>query len=187
MRNLFVPDYMFADIYKITPEFLRSLGVRALVLDIDNTLVTYAVEEPTEAVIAWVRGMQEGGLSLSIASNNHEPRVAKFNEKLGLFTMCESGKPSRKAIRNACAHFGVKPSEVAVIGDQIFTDVLCASRAGAVAILVTPIPYDENLFFRFKRVCEKPFIRAYKRREQKKLNAKKAACAARKRSKDNSK
>lgn len=172
MKNLFVPDYMFDDIYAITPEFIKSLGVRALVLDIDNTLVTYAVEEPTEEVIAWVRGMQEAGLRLSIASNNHGPRVKKFNEKLGLFIMCESGKPSRKAVKNACAHFGVKPQECAVIGDQIFTDVLCASRAGAVAILVKPIPYNENLFFRFKRVCEKPFIRAYKRREAKK--AKKA-------------
>ena len=171
MRNLFIPDYMFADIYKITPEFIKSLGVRALVLDIDNTLVTYAVAEPTPEVIAWVRGMQESGLSLSIASNNHGPRVEKFNEKLGLYIMCESGKPSRKAVRNACAHFGVQPQEVAVIGDQIFTDVLCASRAGAVAILVTPIPYNENLFFRFKRVCEKPFIRAYRKREEKKLKA----------------
>jgi predicted HAD superfamily phosphohydrolase YqeG len=46
--------------------------------------------------------------------------------------------------------------------------VLCASRSGARSILVTPLPYDENLFFRFKRVCEKPFIRAYKRREARK-------------------
>ena len=172
MRNLFVPDYMFDNIYQITPEFMRSIGVRAVVLDIDNTLVTYAVEEPTEEVIAWVRKMQEGGLSLSIASNNHGPRVEKFNEKLGLFVMCESKKPSRKAVKQACAHFGTKPREVALIGDQIFTDVLCASRSGSVAILVTPIPYDENLFFRFKRVCEKPFIRAYKRREAKKLRNK---------------
>lgn len=169
MRNIFVPDFMFNNIYEITPEFIKSLGVRALVLDIDNTLVTYAVEEPTPEVIAWVNGMRESGLFVSIASNNHEERVAKFNEKLGIFIMCESAKPSRKAIKTACTHFGVTPKECAVIGDQIFTDVLCASRAGATAILVTPIPYDENLFFRFKRVCEKPFIRAYKRREAKKL------------------
>ena len=172
MKNLFVPDYMFDDIYQITPEFIKSLGVRALVLDIDNTLVTYAVEEPTQEVIEWVNNMRESGLMLSIASNNHEERVARFNEKLGLFIMCESKKPSRKAVKRASEHFGVKPSECAVIGDQIFTDVLCASRAGATAILVKPIPYNENLFFRFKRVCEKPFIRAYKRREAKRSGKK---------------
>ena len=180
MRNLFVPDYMFEDIYKITPEFIKSLGVSTVVLDIDNTLVTYAVAEPTPEVIAWVRGMQESGLSLCIASNNRGTRVQKFNEKLGLFYMCSSAKPSRRAVRNACKHFGVTPAEVAVIGDQIFTDVLCASRAGAVAILVTPIPYNENIFFRFKRVCEKPFIGAYKRREKATLHEKKKACAKKK-------
>ena len=172
MKNYFVPDFMFQGFWDITPEFIRALGVRAIVLDIDNTLVTYGMAEPTDEVIAWVHGMQEAGLLLSIASNNHEPRVAKFNEKLGLFTMCESKKPSRKAVKNACAHFGVKPYECVVIGDQIFTDVLCASRSGARSILVTPLPYDENLFFRFKRVCEKPFIRAYKRREARKSKRK---------------
>ena len=172
MKNYFVPDFMFQGFWDITPEFIRALGVRAIVLDIDNTLVTYGMAEPTEQVIEWVKGMKDAGLLLSIASNNHEPRVAKFNEKLGLFTMCESKKPSRKAVKNACAHFGVKPYECVVIGDQIFTDVLCASRSGARSILVTPLPYDENLFFRFKRVCEKPFIRAYKRREARKSKRK---------------
>lgn len=167
MKNYFIPNHMFESIYDITPEFISSLGVRAVVLDIDNTLVTYGMAEPTEEVIAWVKKMQENGLLLSIASNNHAPRVEKFNERLGLFTMCESGKPSTKAVKAACAHFGTEPRECAVIGDQIFTDVLCASRSGAVSILVKPIPYPENLFFKFKRVCEKPFIRAYKRREAK--------------------
>lgn len=167
MKNYFIPNHMFESIYDITPEFISSLGVRTVVLDIDNTLVTYGMAEPTEEVIAWVKKMQENGLLLSIASNNHAPRVEKFNEKLGLFTMCESGKPSTKAVKAACAHFGTEPRECAVIGDQIFTDVLCASRSGAVSILVKPIPYPENLFFKFKRVCEKPFIRAYKRREAK--------------------
>ncbi len=167
MKNYFIPDYMFESVYNVTPEFLISLGVRAVVLDIDNTLVTYGMAEPTEEVIAWVQKLQGAGLLLSIASNNHAPRVEKFNEKLGLFTMCESGKPSRHAVKTACAHFGVTARECAVIGDQIFTDVLCASRSGAVSILVKPLPYNENLFFKFKRACEKPFIRSYKRREAK--------------------
>lgn len=172
MKNYFIPDYMFESIYKITPEFIKSLGVRAIVLDIDNTLVTYGMAEPTNEVIAWVREMQNAGLLLSIASNNHEERVNKFNEKLGLFTMCESGKPSRRAIKIASTYFGVEARECAVIGDQIFTDVLCASRSGAVSMLVKPLPYDENLFFKFKRFCEKPFIRAYKRREARKNKTK---------------
>ncbi|MGN1096105.1 MAG: YqeG family HAD IIIA-type phosphatase [Eubacteriales bacterium] len=169
MKNYFIPDYMFENIYAITPEFLMSLGVKALVLDIDNTLVTYGTAEPTEEIISWVRGMESAGLYISIASNNHKERVDKFNERLGVFTMYESGKPSKRAVNTAAEHFSVSPKECAVIGDQIFTDVLCASRAGAFSILVTPLKYKENLFFKFKRLCEKPFIRAYKRRERRRM------------------
>ena len=64
--------------------------------------------------------------------------------------------------------FGVKAEEAVVIGDQIFTDVWCARNAGALAILVKPIPYPENLFFKCKRILEKPFIRTYRRRHQNK-------------------
>ncbi len=172
MKNYFVPDFMFGSIYEITADFLLSKNIRALVLDIDNTLVTYGDAEPTDEVVAWVRGLENAGLKVSIASNNHEERVAKFNEKLGVVTMCESAKPSRKAIRRACEIFSVEPHECAVIGDQIFTDILCATRGGALAILVTPLKYKENLFFKFKRICEKPFIRAYKRREARSVKEK---------------
>ncbi len=169
MKNhSFVPDLMFDSIYEITPDSLKEKGVRAVVLDIDNTLVTYGVAEPTEEVIAWIDALKESGLHVAIASNNHEPRVALFNQKLGVFTTWESKKPFARSVRAAAAHFGVSASECAVIGDQVFTDVWCARNAGALAILVKPIPYPENLFFKCKRVLEKPFIRAYKKRHPKK-------------------
>ncbi|MBQ9747412.1 MAG: YqeG family HAD IIIA-type phosphatase [Clostridia bacterium] len=165
MKNYsFVPDVMYDSVFEITPEALLSRGIRAVVLDIDNTLVTYGVAEPTDEVIAWIDTLKQAGLSVAIASNNHEPRVALFNKKLGVFTTWESKKPFARAVRAACAHFGVTERETAVIGDQIFTDVWCARNAGALAILVKPIPYPENLFFKCKRVLEKPFIRAYRRR-----------------------
>ncbi len=169
MKNRsFVPDLMFDTVFDITPEMLLARGVRLVVLDIDNTLVTYGVAEPTEEVIGWVETLKAAGLFVSIASNNHEPRVALFNKKLGVFTTWESKKPFAKSVRAACAHFGVAEKESAVIGDQIFTDVWCARNAGALAILVKPIPYPENLFFKCKRVLEKPFIRIYRKRHSNK-------------------
>ena len=138
--------------------------IRCVWLDIDNTLVTYGVAEPTEEVIAWIDTLKNAGLFVAIASNNHEPRVALFNRTLGVFTTWESKKPFARAVKAACAHFNVKENEAAVIGDQIFTDVWCARNAGSLAILVKPIPYPENLFFKCKRVLEKPFIRAYRKR-----------------------
>jgi HAD superfamily phosphatase (TIGR01668 family) len=167
MFECFLPDEIFPDIYAITPELLQKAGIRALILDIDNTLVTYGVAEPTEEVIAWIDTLKNAGLGVAIASNNHEPRVALFNQKLGVFTTWESKKPYARSVKAACAHFGVKAEETAVIGDQIFTDVWCARNAGALAILVKPIPYPENLFFKCKRILEKPFIRTYRRRHNK--------------------
>lgn len=165
MKNYsFVPDIMFDSAFDIQAETLLAKGIRAVVLDIDNTLVTYGVAEPTEEVLTWIAALREAGLQVAIASNNHAPRVELFNQKIGVFATCESKKPSAKSVKAACAHFGVKPTEVAVIGDQIFTDVWCARNAGALAILVKPIPYPENLFFKCKRVLEKPFIRAYRKK-----------------------
>jgi HAD superfamily phosphatase (TIGR01668 family) len=165
MKNYsFVPDIMFENALDIKPDFLIEKGIRAVVLDIDNTLVTYGVAEPTEEVIAWIDSLKTAGLGVAIASNNHAPRVELFNQKIGVFATCESKKPSAKAVKAACEHFGLKPKETAVIGDQIFTDVWCARNAGSLAILVKPIPYPENLFFKCKRVLEKPFIRAYRKK-----------------------
>lgn len=162
MKNYsFVPDIMFEKALDITPGILIEKGIRAVVLDIDNTLVTYGVAEPTDEVIAWIDTLKKAGLGVAIASNNHAPRVELFNRKLGVFATCESKKPFPRAVKAACEHFGVQPNETAVIGDQIFTDIWCARNAGSLAILVKPIPYPENLFFKCKRVLEKPFIRAY--------------------------
>ena len=75
MKNYFVPDFMFAGFWDITPEFIRSLGVRAIVLDIDNTLVTYGMAEPTEQVIEWVKGMKEAGLLTEEEFNNMKAQL----------------------------------------------------------------------------------------------------------------
>ena len=152
MKNYsFVPDFMFENALDIGPEFLIARGIRAVVLDIDNTLVTYGVAEPTEEVIAWIDSLKAAGLGVAIASNNHAPRVELFNQKIGVFATCESKKPSAKAVKAACEHFGLKPEETAVIGDQIFTDVLAARRAGIRAFLVDPIKDKTDIFTRLKR------------------------------------
>lgn len=167
MKHPFIPDRMFDSIHEITAEFLISCGIRAVVLDIDNTLVTYGMAKPTPEVLSWIESLRAGGLSVAIASNNHRERVELFNEEIGAFITWESKKPSAKSIHMAASHFGVKESEIAIIGDQIFTDIWCARNAGSYAILVVPLKYKENLFFRFKRMCEKPFIRAYKKKNAK--------------------
>lgn len=161
MKEKFIPDYIFDSIYDITPEFLKSIGKSLVISDIDNTLVSYDDEEPTDEVKTWLGGLQKAGILVSLASNNKEKRVDLFNKKLGLFAVSKSMKPSRRAVFHTMKQLKFLKDEICVVGDQIFTDVLTAKRAGVTAILVRPIKPKESAFFRVKRFFERFFIKQY--------------------------
>ncbi len=167
--GLFVPDYYFDTVYEVKPELLKKHGVKGLILDIDNTLVPYEIPEPTEENLAWLSLMHENGIKTSFVSNNHKGRVELYNSTLGCPAFFDSGKPFKKACKRALDAMGLKAEETAIIGDQVFTDVLCGRNAKLkLAILVKPIKDKTNLFFKSKRLLEKPIIAAYKRRQRKK-------------------
>ena len=162
LDRAFVPDRYFDTIYGITPALLGSMGVRALVLDIDNTLVTYDDPDPTPPVLKWAEEMREAGISLAFVSNNSSrERVERFNRPFGFFATAKSGKPGTKYVKKAIAHMGAVPETTCVVGDQIFTDIFAGKRIGTRSILVKPIKDKTTLFFRCKRKLEKPVIRRY--------------------------
>ena len=161
MFNKLIPTKIFDDIYKITPEELRERGITALILDIDNTLVTYDDPKPTKPVAEWLDAMHNAGIQTAFVSNNHLPRVESFCEGMACYFHADSGKPSRKFLREAMAYMGTDVNNTAAVGDQLFTDVWAAKRCGMAAFLVPPIKDKKTLFFRTKRVLEKPFLRMY--------------------------
>lgn len=165
--GFFVPDLYFDTVYDVTPELLASRAVKALILDIDNTLVPYEIPEPTAEVRAWLTGMWDAGIKTAFVSNNHKDRVELFNKELGCPAFYDSGKPLKKSCVRALSALGVAPSECAIIGDQVFTDVV-AGRISSLntAILVKPIKDRTDLFCRFKRLLEKPIIAKYKRKNK---------------------
>lgn len=163
MFSGFMPDGIFDDIYAITPEFLLSLGVRGLILDIDNTLVTYDDPVPTEKVAGWLEAMHDAGISTAFVSNNHRERVEEFCRNLDCFCLSDAGKPSRKGLFAAMEHMGTDVLSTAAVGDQVFTDVWAAKRCGMRSFLVPPIKDKTTLFFRFKRLLERPVLHAYYR------------------------
>lgn len=167
MFEKFLPTKIYDNIYAITPEELTSLGVRALILDIDNTLVTYDDPKPTESVAAWLDAMHAAGVQTAFVSNNHAPRVEAFCEGLGCYFHANAKKPSRRYLRAAMAHMGTSVSDTACVGDQLFTDVCAGKRAGMKAFLVPPIKDKRTLFFRAKRLLEKPFLRMYRKKNTK--------------------
>jgi len=155
------PTYMFARYDDVTPEFLREHGIRALLIDIDNTLAPYEQPDPDDRIHAWFDLLEENGIKAALVSNNHAPRVERFNRTLGLIAYADSGKPSKKTLLRAMDALGVTKAETAMMGDQLLTDSYAGKHIGLPSIIVPPIHDKTNLFFRFKRLCERPFIRKY--------------------------
>ncbi len=116
---LITPEYVFKDVTHITPEWLAQKGIRALVLDIDNTLTADRSQELPEEVAGWLETMRRAGVKLTIVSNGAEKRVRPFAEKLGLAYLYRSAKPLPFALGVARRRMQVKRREMAMVGDQL--------------------------------------------------------------------
>ncbi len=163
MIKKFVPEYCFDTFDMATPEFLLSIGVKGVVLDVDNTLEPYEHPDPGEHVVAWLSSLRENGISAAIVSNNNAARIDRFNSMLGLPAYSKAGKPFKKNVLRAIADMGTTPETTILMGDQVFTDVWAAHNAGIRAILVPPIRDKRDLLTRFKRLLEKPVLKRYKK------------------------
>lgn len=157
------PTYMFATYRSVTPDFLRGAGIRFLLVDIDNTLAPYEQPEPDDNLRNWLASLQADGVKLALVSNNDRERVERFNRSLGLPAYPKSGKPGKRTLLLAMSGLGAERGNTAVLGDQLLTDSYAGQRLGLPAIIVPPIRDKRNLFFRFKRLLERPFIRKYAR------------------------
>lgn len=162
-----VPDFRFNTFSEATPEFLSSIGVKGIVLDIDNTLEPYEHPDPGAHVIAWLESLRKAGISAAFVSNNGGERVERFNKNLGLPMYYKAKKPFKRNVLKALSDMGVKPTEAALMGDQVFTDVWAARNAGVKAILVPPIKDKRDVFTRFKRLLEKLILKKYEKRKKK--------------------
>lgn len=160
MSSLFLPDGVFQNITDIDPAWLIRYGIRGLALDVDNTIAKYSEAAPAQEIVDWLRRVGDTGIRAVIVSNSsHANRVPDISRVLGIEYLIRAGKPSRRGFRWAAEILGVAPEHLGVIGDQIFTDVLGAKRAGCQALIVYPRGMLESPWFRVRRCIETPFIR----------------------------
>jgi HAD superfamily phosphatase (TIGR01668 family) len=124
---------------ELTAERLRSQGIRALMVDLDDTLVASNSERMGLAFRRWVLGLKEAGIAVMFLSNGKPKRVARWAQLLGVEGLSLSGKPFRFAFERGLKRLGTLPGETAMVGDQLFTDVLGANALGIKTILVTPL------------------------------------------------
>lgn len=168
MAFTFMPDFWFDTYDKADADFLKSLGVKGLILDIDNTLEPYENATPGEGVVVWLSSLREAGIACAFVSNNGKERVELFNKELSLPAYYKAKKPFSKNLKRAMTDMGTDKTNTYMMGDQVFTDVLAARFAGlAGAILVNPIKDKTDRLTRFKRWLEKPILKKYERKKGK--------------------
>lgn len=152
-----IPKMLCPTLTDLTVERLHRAGVTFLMLDFDNTIVPYTNDVPTPEMEAWLKAMQASDIGLCVVSNSHKTRVVKFCKARGIPCITHSKKPFSKGIFQCRDKFSLDLSHAALVGDQIYTDVLGANCAGAVSILVRPI-HLHNIWLRLRHVAELPFI-----------------------------
>ena len=160
-----IPDGVYPSIYAIEPQVLAQQGITLLLADLDNTLAKYGQKEPDERVRAWKSGLEKAGITLFLLSNSRKPgRAAGFAQSLGIPYLGRAGKPGSAGFRRAMDQMGAKPATTAMVGDQIFTDILGARRSGVLALLVEPVELAGNPGRYIRYAVETPFRTLGRRR-----------------------
>lgn len=166
MFDMFFPDRYVASVYVIDFEKLYEEGYRGLIFDIDNTLVPHGAPADRRAKGLFER-LKGIGFRCCLISNNQEPRVKMFNEEIQVDYVYNARKPSTKNYKKAMEIMGTGTADTLFVGDQLFTDVWGAKRAGIQNILVKPIHPKEEIQIVLKRYLERIVLFFYRRSKRK--------------------
>jgi len=158
MLEFFQPDEYVASVFEIDLENLKEKGIEALIIDIDNTLVSWDTKTADKKLLEWFELLEELEFKVCLLSNNTKDRVVKFTETIRIPAIYRAVKPRKKAFRKAMALMGKTPPVTAIIGDQIFTDIFGGKRFGLYALLVMPINEREFFTTRLVRRLERKIL-----------------------------
>lgn len=160
---LLYPNLYLKNVKEIEYETLKQNGIKGLILDVDNTLLDY-YKNMLDGLETWCEEMKQKGIKFCIASNsNNRDKVDKVSKKLGIPYIFFAKKPLKGGLNKAAKLMELQNKEVAVVGDQIFTDVLGANRCKMFSILVDPINEKDMFVTIIKRPIENLIKKNYKK------------------------
>ena len=159
----FYPKEWVESTYKIDWEAWSRKGIAGVIFDIDNTLVPHDAPADDRARALFLR-LRKLGMKTCLLSNNKEPRVASFGKEVDSLYIYKSGKPGTKNYKKAMELMGTNSKNTLFVGDQLFTDVYGANRAGIYGILVKPMNPKEEIQLLLKRDLEAVVLYYYKRK-----------------------
>ena len=146
MKNIY-PNLYYAKVEEITIQELIKNKIKLLILDVDNTLIDY-YKNLSDSVINWSKEMKGQGIKLYILSNtNDEEKVKKVAQKLDIPYKHFAMKPLKRGFKKIGKETQIQAENIAVVGDQIFTDVLGGNRSGMFTILVEPIDNKKDYWY----------------------------------------
>ena len=145
-------------------KLIKTKKIKGIIVDLDNTLVAWGQKEVNQKIIDWVNEAKKLGLKICIVSNTNSKRVAEFAKIFDIPYHSKYFKPFSIAFNNGLKILDTKKSETAVIGDQIFTDILGGNRLKLLTILVTPIVKKDSIGTFLHRNLEKIIISFWTRR-----------------------
>lgn len=165
MLELFYPRRYEVSTYVIPFDYYYAKGIKGVIFDIDNTLVPHdaPADDRARELFAQLHAI---GMAACLLSNNKEPRVKSFADSVGAAYIHKAGKPKTGGYEKAMKRMGTDRASTIFVGDQLFTDVYGANRAGIYSILVKPIDPKEEIQIVLKRYLEKPVLYFYKKRRR---------------------
>lgn len=149
------PDEYYASVLDIDPEHVVDEGYKAVLLDLDNTLLPRGAAVLSPDIIQWVVELRSAGLRVALLSNNSGDRAPIAARPLGIPVIGSAFKPLKRGYLRACAALGVAPRDTLMIGDQSYTDVLGAHRLGMDAYMVMPQNQNDPAHTRALRLIDK--------------------------------
>ncbi|MEG0265423.1 MAG: YqeG family HAD IIIA-type phosphatase [Erysipelotrichaceae bacterium] len=154
MLSLFSPDYYIESFHSLKITKLQEQGIKLLICDIDNTLVAHDHPLPSDEVVSFIQSLKDGGIKVVLISNNIEERVKTFAAPLQVPYYAFALKPLKKTYKKCCKDYNFKKSEIAVLGDQLLTDIFGAKRMKFYTILSNPVVLRDMNFTKINRIFE---------------------------------
>lgn len=164
MIELFKPDMYIKDIYSIDYNKLMNYGIKCILFDLDNTLVPYFKNKPTRKLKDFIERVKDMGFKVIIFSNSNKKRLTPFKNVLEVDCSYSSRKPFQKKFKKVLNDYKYKQSEVAIIGDQILTDIYGGNKMGIFTVLVNPITKKEAFITKLNRKLENKIIKKLEKR-----------------------
>ena len=157
------PNAKFKKVTDISSKFLKDNGIKALILDVDNTLIDLSKKEVSD-ITSWINKLKQDGIHLCICSNSIKKNIiSNLAKKWDIPFIYFSLKPTKiglsKAVKALKERYGIEDtSQIAEVGDQLFTDCLGANRMGMFSILTEPLEMESNIISKIKRKQEKKYL-----------------------------